>query len=56
LTGDAEASIGMASGDYVPAVIAILLDEVPGVGPSDFGLSQQRFKSVVAAGRKKLRL
>jgi len=46
----------MASGDYVPAVIAILLDEVPGVGPSDFGLSQQRFKSVVAAGRKKLRL
>jgi hypothetical protein len=40
--------------DPIPAVIAILLDEVKGVGPSDFGLSQERFKSIVAAGRKKL--
>jgi TIR domain len=54
LTGDAEASLGMANGAYVPAVLAILVDQVPGVGPSDFGLTQSRFRSLVATGRKML--
>jgi hypothetical protein len=52
LTGDAEASIEALNGDYVPAVLSILVDEVRRVGASDFGLSEERLRSLVAEGRK----
>ena len=55
LAGDAEASLGRANADYIPAVFAILSDGTPSIRPSDFGLSDRRFKKLVTAGHELLR-